>query len=102
MLFLAKTVARQNSEQAQYNATKSTDSKVRNTPGRSAGTPSLPAHDLEPPKFAQLALEQILKDWKALQSMLMSGSSQEKPNVRLVYSFLSHLIYGIVLPVTAL
>eukprot|EP00794_Sanderia_malayensis_P011765 gene11765-12982_t len=83
LLFLAKTVARQNSEQGQYTTTKSNDTKARNSNTRGIGTPPLPAHDLEPPKFAKLALEHILKDWKALESMLISGSGDEKANIRL-------------------
>ena len=78
LLFLTKTVARQSSEQGQYISNKSSDSKSRSANVRSIGTPALPAHDLEPPKFAKLALEHTLKDWKALRSMLMFGSNVDQ------------------------
>ena len=54
------------------------------------GTPALPAHDLEPPKFAKLALEHTLKNWRALRSMLVFGSSIDQLELR--YFFL--LVYN--------
>ena len=92
LLFLAKTVARQGTEQGQYNANKSSDTKSRTSNVRSIGTPALPAHDLEQPKFAKLALEQTLKDWKALRSMLMSGCNLEESNARF-YNLLEFYTY---------
>lgn len=82
LLFLAKTVARQSSEQGQYISNKSSDSKSRSANVRSIGTPALPAHDLEPPKFAKLALEHTLKNWRALRSMLTFGSSVDQLKLR--------------------
>lgn len=38
----------------------------------------MPDHDLEPPRFAQLALERVLQDWNALKSMIMFGSQENK------------------------
>lgn len=38
----------------------------------------MPDHDLEPPRFAQLALERVLQDWNALRSMIMFGSQENK------------------------
>lgn len=38
----------------------------------------MPDHDLEPPRFAQLALERVLQDWNALKSMIMFGSEENK------------------------
>lgn len=34
----------------------------------------MPEHDLEPPRFSRRALECLLGDWKAVKSMIMSGS----------------------------
>lgn len=34
----------------------------------------MPEHDLEPPRFSRRALECLLGDWKAVQSMIMSGT----------------------------
>jgi E3 ubiquitin-protein ligase EDD1 len=34
----------------------------------------MPEHDLEPPRFSRKALECLLGDWKAVQSMIMSGT----------------------------
>ena len=82
LLFLAKTVARQSSEQGQYNSNKPSVPKSRTNTVRSIGTPALPAHDLEPPKFAKLALEHTLKDWRALRSMLMFGSNVDEVKSR--------------------
>lgn len=33
----------------------------------------MPDHDLQPPKFCRLALEQLLDDWSAVKAMVMSG-----------------------------
>lgn len=52
----------------------------------------MPDHDLEPPRFAQLALERVLQDWNALKSMIMFGSQENKDpyvfiNVFSIYEF---------------
>lgn len=41
----------------------------------------MPDHDLEPPRFSRRALECLLRDWKAVEGMIMSGS-QEDPESR--------------------
>ena len=33
----------------------------------------MPDHDLQPPRFSRTALEQLLDDWTAVKSMIMSG-----------------------------
>lgn len=38
----------------------------------------MPDHDLEPPRFSQLALERVLQDWNALRSMVLFGSQDSK------------------------
>ena len=92
LLFLAKTVARQGTEQGQYVSNKSSDSKSRSANARSIGTPTLPAHDLEPPKFAKLALEHTLKDWRALRSMLMFGSNVDQVKSRLFIALILNIL----------
>lgn len=37
----------------------------------------MPEHDLEPPRFSRRALECLLGDWKAVRSMIMSGSKDK-------------------------
>ena len=87
LLFLAQTVARQGTEQGQYipSTNRSSDARSRNAPAKirgGPGTPPLPDHDLEPPKFAKTALELILKDWKAVESMILFGSKFAKEKRR--------------------
>ena len=48
----------------------------------------MPDHDLEPPRFAQLALERVLQDWNALKSMIMFGSQENKDPYVSIESFL--------------
>ncbi|KAJ8980295.1 hypothetical protein NQ317_005215 [Molorchus minor] len=36
----------------------------------------MPEHDLEPPRFSRRALECLLGDWKAVRSMIMSGTKE--------------------------
>lgn len=38
--------------------------------------PDMPEHDLEPPRFSRNALECLLGDWKAVKSMIMSGTKE--------------------------
>lgn len=40
----------------------------------------MPEHDLEPPRFSRRALECLLGDWKAVQSMIMSGTREDTNN----------------------
>lgn len=52
----------------------------------------MPDHDLEPPRFAQLALERVLQDWNALKCMIMFGSQENKdPYVVLLEALLNML-----------
>lgn len=37
----------------------------------------MPEHDLEPPRFSRRALEHLLRDWRAVQSMIMSGTKEK-------------------------
>uniref|UniRef100_A0A4W5PRY5 E3 ubiquitin-protein ligase UBR5 n=1 Tax=Hucho hucho TaxID=62062 RepID=A0A4W5PRY5_9TELE len=50
----------------------------RNRKAANAEDSDMPDHDLEPPRFAQLALERVLQDWNALKSMIMFGSQENK------------------------
>lgn len=34
----------------------------------------MPEHDLEPPRFTRRALEHLLGDWRAVHSMILSGT----------------------------
>lgn len=36
----------------------------------------MPEHDLEPPRFSRRALDCLLGDWKAVKSMIMSGTKE--------------------------
>ena len=38
----------------------------------------MPEHDLEPPKFARVALETLLSDWSAVKAMIMTGCAEDK------------------------
>lgn len=53
----------------------------------------MPDHDLEPPRFAQLALERVLQDWNALKSMIMFGSQENKDPYVLVKTFLDLMYF---------
>lgn len=37
----------------------------------------MPEHDLEPPKFSRRALEHLLRDWRAVHSMIMTGMKEK-------------------------
>uniref|UniRef100_A0A671LBJ5 E3 ubiquitin-protein ligase UBR5 n=1 Tax=Sinocyclocheilus anshuiensis TaxID=1608454 RepID=A0A671LBJ5_9TELE len=76
LLFLVQTVARQSVEHCQYRPPRIRED--RNRKAASAEDSDMPDHDLEPPRFAQLALERVLQDWNALKSMIMFGSQENK------------------------
>lgn len=42
----------------------------------------MPEHDLEPPRFSRRALEHLLGDWRAVQSMIMLGTKKKPENVK--------------------
>lgn len=42
----------------------------------------MPEHDLEPPRFSRRALECLLGDWKAVKSMIMSGTKDTNEHHR--------------------
>ncbi|KAG8133848.1 hypothetical protein E2320_011606 [Naja naja] len=69
-----QTVARQTVEHCQYRPPRIREDRNRKT----ANPEDMPDHDLEPPRFAQLALERVLQDWNALKSMIMFGSQENK------------------------
>jgi len=72
LLFLVQTVGRQVVEQRQYRPSRSRKN-ARKTPTESVTDPDMPEHDLEPPRFSRRALEKLLSDWTAVQSMIMTG-----------------------------
>lgn len=75
LLFLVQTVGRQLVEQRQYNRNaRSRTTSSRKTPSSDAEM-DMPDHDLEPPRFSRKALDQLLLDWTAVKSMIMSGAS---------------------------
>ncbi|XP_052003606.1 E3 ubiquitin-protein ligase UBR5 isoform X6 [Xyrauchen texanus] len=91
LLFLVQTVARQSVEHCQYRPPRIRED--RNRKAASAEDSDMPDHDLEPPRFAQLALERVLQDWNALKSMIMFGSQENKdPLVLSASSRIAHLL----------
>ncbi|XP_075562225.1 E3 ubiquitin-protein ligase UBR5 isoform X8 [Pelecanus crispus] len=76
LLFLVQTVARQTVEHCQYRPPRIREDRNRKTANPEDS--DMPDHDLEPPRFAQLALERVLQDWNALKSMIMFGSQENK------------------------
>ncbi|PAV65103.1 hypothetical protein WR25_22291 isoform B [Diploscapter pachys] len=64
LLFLARTVGRQTSEQGNY-------SKKR--PRYVSDNSNMPEHDLDPPKFANFALESCISMWKVVKNLLTIG-----------------------------
>ncbi|KAB1257826.1 E3 ubiquitin-protein ligase UBR5 [Camelus dromedarius] len=70
------TVARQTVEHCQYRPPRIREDRNRKTANPEDS--DMPDHDLEPPRFAQLALERVLQDWNALKSMIMFGSQENK------------------------
>ena len=75
LLFLVQTVGRQMVEQRQYRPSKSKKIISRKSSLPSEGAvPDMPDHDLEPPRFCRRALERLLNDWPAVNSMLNTGA----------------------------
>lgn len=64
-------------EQRQFRPHRSSDtsrSKISSkTLGSQTPMPPLPDHDLEPPKFAQSALEFVMQDWRAVKAMIVDS-----------------------------
>uniref|UniRef100_A0A8C9R671 E3 ubiquitin-protein ligase UBR5 n=1 Tax=Scleropages formosus TaxID=113540 RepID=A0A8C9R671_SCLFO len=89
LLFLVQTVARQSVEHCQYRPPRIRED--RNRKAASAEDSDMPDHDLEPPRFAQLALERVLQDWNALRSMILFGSQDNKDPLS-ASSRISHLL----------
>uniref|UniRef100_S4RBH7 Ubiquitin protein ligase E3 component n-recognin 5 n=1 Tax=Petromyzon marinus TaxID=7757 RepID=S4RBH7_PETMA len=100
LLFLVQTVARQMVEHCQYRPPRGRDERTRKPAGADGKTSDsethhelweemeadMPDHDLEPPRFAQQALERVLKDWNAVKSMITFGSQENKdPSVPAEY-----------------
>lgn len=74
LLFLVQTVGRQIAEQRQHKPPRSRSSATRKTPEVSGnGEQEIPDHDLDPPRFARIALQKILQDWNAVKSMILTG-----------------------------
>ncbi|XP_074027095.1 E3 ubiquitin-protein ligase hyd isoform X3 [Leptinotarsa decemlineata] len=78
LLFLVQTVGRQNQEQRQFRSARprTASSNSRNKTPSSDIESDMPEHDLEPPRFSRRALECLLGDWKAVKSMIMSGTKE--------------------------
>ena len=79
LLFLVQTVGRQMVEQRQYRPSKSKKiiSRKSSLPvsnSTDGSVPEMPDHDLEPPRFCRRALERLLNDWPAVNSMLNTGA----------------------------
>lgn len=79
LLFLVQTVGRQSAEQRQYRPARSRSTGI--AASRKVLTselePDMPEHDLEPPRFARMALDRLLSDWSAVKSMLLLGYKEE-------------------------
>ncbi|KAK9719267.1 HECT-domain (ubiquitin-transferase) [Popillia japonica] len=80
LLFLAQTVGRQNQEQRQYRAARprTASANSRNKTPSSDVEVDVPEHDLEPPRFSRKALEHLLTDWRAVQSMILTGTKEQR------------------------
>ncbi|KAJ8960750.1 hypothetical protein NQ318_020043 [Aromia moschata] len=78
LLFLVQTVGRQNQEQRQFRSSRprTASSNSRNKTPSSDIESDMPEHDLEPPRFSRRALDCLLGDWKAVRSMIMSGTKE--------------------------
>ncbi|XP_017768727.1 PREDICTED: E3 ubiquitin-protein ligase UBR5 isoform X3 [Nicrophorus vespilloides] len=76
LLFLAQTVGRQNHEQRQYRALRPRTASA-NSRNKTPSSDDMPDHDLEPPRFSRRALEHLLGDWRAVHSMVMSGTKDK-------------------------
>uniref|UniRef100_A0AAX7U251 E3 ubiquitin-protein ligase UBR5 n=1 Tax=Astatotilapia calliptera TaxID=8154 RepID=A0AAX7U251_ASTCA len=90
LLFLVQTVARQSVEHCQYRPPRIRED--RNRKAANAEDSDMPDHDLEPPRFAQLALERVLQDWNALKSMIMFGSQENKDPPDFKWCFIDTLL----------
>lgn len=79
LLFLVQTVGRQSAEQRQYRPARSRSTGI--AASRKVLTaelePDMPEHDLEPPRFARMALDRLLNDWSSVKAMLLSGYKEE-------------------------
>ncbi|XP_076270049.1 E3 ubiquitin-protein ligase hyd isoform X5 [Rhynchophorus ferrugineus] len=75
LLFLVQTVGRQNQEQRQFTKSRPRTNSRNKTPSSDVES-DMPEHDLEPPRFSRKALECLLSDWKAVKSMIMSGTRE--------------------------
>lgn len=79
LLFLVQTVGRQSAEQRQYRPARSRSTGI--AASRKVLTselePDMPEHDLEPPRFARMALDRLLGDWSAVKAMLLLGYKEE-------------------------
>ena len=75
LLFLVQTVSRQITEQRPKGIDiHPSKRRVQAAVAAAKGETNIPAHDLEPPKFARQALELIIKEWNAVKNMVLSGS----------------------------
>ncbi|KFD55833.1 hypothetical protein M513_03272 [Trichuris suis] len=70
-LFLARTLTRQIAEQRQYQLLRC-KSECRST----ANQVRMPEYDLDPPRFAQKALDLLFSRWDVMESMIMIGVSE--------------------------
>ncbi|KRT83810.1 hypothetical protein AMK59_4307, partial [Oryctes borbonicus] len=77
LLFLAQTVGRQNQEQRQYRAARPRTASA-NSRNKTPSSDDVPEHDLEPPRFSRKALEHLLTDWRAVQSMILTGTKEQR------------------------
>ena len=79
LLFLVQTVGRQSAEQRQYRPARSRSTGI--AASRKVLTaelePDMPEHDLEPPRFARMALDRLLNDWSSVKAMLLSGYKED-------------------------
>lgn len=76
LLFLIQTVGRQTNEQRQYRSRTRNAAGSRKTPSLDAEN-EMPDQDLEPPRFAKRALDQLLVNWNAVKAMIMTGADLE-------------------------
>lgn len=82
LLFLVQTVGRQQIEQRQYTSRRRSTVVRKSSAQQDPSEPTMPDHDLDPPKFAKKALERILNDWTAVMAMLMTGYSSSQDDSR--------------------
>jgi len=89
LIYLAQTCARQLQEQKNYKrhcgSTSSASSSTSTSSSRrgqqeSVLTECMPAHDLEPPKFARRALERIFADWYSLKQIFLLNHARFNVN----------------------